>query len=464
MTRRAWLAAALSIVSAPWLVQAALGPRYGGELRVGALGSPPSTAPGLAVGPTARLVLGMVHETLLRAGDEGPRPGLADSWSSSADGREWTLALHPRLQFHDGAELTAADAARSIRRFLRSDSPAAAVLAHTLEGGTAFRAGEGDELAAVHVGHSGELRLRFRAPVAASGLLPLAAPAAAVVSERGAACGPFVPTVSNSDELLFVPFGSHVAGRPYLDRVAVRLLPEARRLVAEHRLGRIDVAVAGGAGLTHAPGVLLLVVDPSRAPFQSKELRLALAAAIDRRAMAGRMLRGAEPWHRLLPDAPTPGRDVPPTLDAGRVPRRWASTVTLAVDRTLPTLASQRVVAHLVDLGLTPAVRAVDPADVRRVPAELRLMLFEPELGDPVLAVHEAGSLLEPGAVPPAVFESDPATRLAMSLDMEERLRAHATLIPLARLSRSSEAAAHVRDARADGYTLRVEDAWTALP
>jgi ABC-type transport system substrate-binding protein len=445
-------------------VLAALGPRYGGELRIGALGAPPSTEARPAFGPTARLVLGMVHETLLRPGPDGPQPGLAESWTPNGDGKEWTLALHPRLQFHDGTDLTAADAARAVRRFLRGDSPAAAVLADGIDGGIAFRAGQSPDLPGVEAVDTREVRLRFRAPVAAWSLLPLASAAASVVSERGAACGPFVPTVSNGDEMLFVPFGAHVAGRPYLDRVAVRLVPETRRLTAERRLGRVDLAVGGGSGLVHAPGVLLLALDASRPPFDAKDLRAALSSAVDRESMAARMLPGAQPWHRLLPMADTPGQPGLTLAAHTRAPRPSSENVVLAVDRTLPPLASQRIVAHLADLGLTASVRAVEPGEVRRTAAEVRLLLFEPELAEPVLAVHEAASLFEPGAVPPAAFESDPGARHAMALELEERLRANGTLIPLARLSRSTEAAPHVRGARADAYTLRIEDAWTAVP
>lgn len=108
-----WVAA---LVAAPVLLFGALGPRYGGELRVGALGSAFSLEPRAAWGPTSRMVLGMVHETLFRSGPDGLRPALAETWTPSADNREWTLALFPRLRFHDGSPLTAADAVRSVRR------------------------------------------------------------------------------------------------------------------------------------------------------------------------------------------------------------------------------------------------------------------------------------------------------------------------------------------------------------
>ena len=46
------------------------------------------------------------------------QPALATSWSSSADARTWTFRLRDGVTFHNGAKLTSADVAWSIRRIL----------------------------------------------------------------------------------------------------------------------------------------------------------------------------------------------------------------------------------------------------------------------------------------------------------------------------------------------------------
>jgi hypothetical protein len=443
LTRRRALLVLL--LAAPVIVQAALGPRYGGELRIGAIGPSGSLDPHSAAGPTGRMLLAMVHETLVRAGADGPVPGLAETWVAGRDGRDWTLELAGSLQFHDGSEVTAADAVRAVQRFLRSGSPSAAVLAQSLEATEALDARR--------------IVLKFRVAVSPWSLLPLASPAAAVVSARGAACGPFVPSLTTGDELLFVAFGAHVRGRPYVDRARVRLVPEARRLLADRRLERVDLAV-GSPGRPHAPGLLVLALNTTRPPFDSRKRRLAVAAAIDRDALAGRTLVDALPWSRLLVDSDaTPA----PSIRAGRpeaAPRAPVALI-LAVDRTLPRLASQRIVAHLADIGLAPQVLPVDPETVRDVPADARLMLFEPELSEPVLALHELASIVETADVPVAAMEADPRARQAMALEIEQRLLGAAALIPLARLSRSTDAGPHVQGLRTEGHTVHVEDAWT---
>lgn len=59
---------------------------------------------------------GAIYETLTEIAPDGILRGeLAESWSVSEDGRSWTFALRRDVLFHDGAALTAEDAAASLR-------------------------------------------------------------------------------------------------------------------------------------------------------------------------------------------------------------------------------------------------------------------------------------------------------------------------------------------------------------
>jgi ABC-type transport system substrate-binding protein len=426
----------LLLALCPALLQGALGPRYGGEMRVGIVGPAPLLDPHAASGPAGRLLMALVHETLVRVGPDGVRPGLAESWSASVDGREWTLTLPARLRFHDGTELTSADAVRSLRRFLAGESPAGAELARRV-----------DDVEARDGLH---LTLRFRAPAASSGLLPLASLAAAVTSEKGAACGPFVAAGTSGDERVFVPFGEHVFGRPFLDRVRVRVLPDTRALIGARRLGQVDVAI-GAPGSPYPAGVLVLVLDPRRPPFDSIGLRTLVATAVDRDTLARRTLTGAQPWARLLPEGGTAAASPVRASASPRVPP--GTRIVLAVDPSLPPLASQRVVAHLAALGITAEVRTASPDSVRDAPADARLLIFEPELPDAWLGLQELGALV--GGPSPGASEPGDAPGL------ERRLLSSATLVPLARLARTTEIAPTVHGLDIRGYTTRLEDTWT---
>lgn len=58
-----------------------------------------------------------IMSRLVRPGLDGkPAPDLALSWSSNANGTEWTFKLRDRVKFHNGKPFTSADAAYSLRR------------------------------------------------------------------------------------------------------------------------------------------------------------------------------------------------------------------------------------------------------------------------------------------------------------------------------------------------------------
>jgi len=161
--------------------RSALGPRYGGELRIAVVEPATTVEPSVPRGLADRILAGLVHETLLGVDDEGrPRPALAQSWASAADGREWTLRLAPAT-FHDGTPVVSADAVRGLRRFLRSESVAAAHLARTLEGGDEYRRRGTEALPGLTTLDDARVVLRLRVATAVP-LAPLASPAAAYVT------------------------------------------------------------------------------------------------------------------------------------------------------------------------------------------------------------------------------------------------------------------------------------------
>lgn len=56
-----------------------------------------------------------VTETLMNAGDDGtPLPGLAASWTTSADGLVWRFQLRATARFHDGSAVTSAAVVRCL--------------------------------------------------------------------------------------------------------------------------------------------------------------------------------------------------------------------------------------------------------------------------------------------------------------------------------------------------------------
>jgi hypothetical protein len=375
----------------PIAALASFGPRYGGTLRVGLQGLPGTLGPQASPDAAGRLAQGLVHETLVRIGpDSALLPGLAASWSAA--GADWTLALPAGLTFHDGQSLTSLDCERSLRRFARSDSAAAAAFAAELLGGAPFRARTSDDLPGVAAPDPLHLVLRLGAPGEAP-LAPLASPGAAITSEAGAGAGPFQPTVRIPGRSLAVTaFAGHVRGRPFVD--AVLLSRPEHSLAAGLGAGELDLA-QGEEGPSTLAATLLLILDPAQAPFDRAETRRGVAAALEESDFSPLLPGSGRPRSLLV----RPGEPRPPLRLAGRWP--------LAVSQEVPQLLSQRLVALLQSFGLEASVTPLSPEGARES-RSARLLVFLPEVAAPSLVRAEVRSL---AGLPPLPPGPEPALR-----------------------------------------------------
>jgi ABC-type transport system substrate-binding protein len=461
------LAIAVLACLLPLLVDAALGPRYGGELTLGVVRLPRSWEPRAPHDLAERLVLSLVHETLVSVGPLGlPAPGLARSFGGAASGREWTLTLGENLFFHDGKPLTSKEAVESLRRFLRSPSVAAARLAEGLEGGTRFRSGASEELPGIGTPDASRIVLRYR-EASALPLAALASPAAAVTTPGGVASGPFVPAAPVSARgLVLSAFGAHVRGRPYVDRVHLLATPEPGALDAEFQAGRIGIAL-GSSGGTSLGATLLLVLDPQRPPFDRLEARAAVASTIDGRDLVKHLILGGDSTPCLLSPgllAPLPAPPPPPSE-----PRQVAATgaLVMRVGRDVAPLVSQRIVAYLGQLGLRVEAEPAEAATLLgRNEAHLRLLLWSPEVAEAGLALEELQALGPPlpeaaDALAAAARERDLDRRRPLLHRAESALRRQFVLIPLASAPIPFRSQRGVHGLRVDGGgRLLLEDAW----
>ncbi|MBI3932026.1 MAG: hypothetical protein HY317_01300 [Acidobacteria bacterium] len=450
---------ALVLLAAPAI--AALGPRYGGDLRVGLLDLPALSEPGVPRSREDRLVAGLLHETLVGTGTDGlPVPGLARGWTVTASGREWTLTLPAGLVFHDERPVGAEDAARSVRRFLRSGSRAAARLAESLDGGASYRTGAAPDVAGLaapdplHV----VLRLVEERPLP---LAPLAARAAAITSSAGAGCGPFVPTVATPGRWSLTAFGAHVRGRPYLDRLQLVAAADRAALGADLASGRVDAA-PGEPGVSSLAGTLLLVLDPSRPPFHRPDARAAVDAGLDRADLVRHFLPGGDAAPSLLVPGLLPPLGLgPPAPGAARSGR-----ITLVVAQDVPPRVSQRVVAHLGAAGLEVAVSALPPAEALKTPAQARLLLWSPEVPEAGLALAEMAALAPPvdaaeQALLAAARERNLDRRRVLLHRAEAALRENRVLVPLASAPVSVGVRPGLHGVSVDlGGRVLLEDAW----
>ncbi len=113
-----FLVGSLSLLMAFWLLNESTlveVPEEGGSMVEGVIGAPRFINPLLAISDTDRDLVALIYSGLLRKTAEGELiPDLAEHYTISKDGREYTFVLKDNLTWHDGIALSAADVAYTV--------------------------------------------------------------------------------------------------------------------------------------------------------------------------------------------------------------------------------------------------------------------------------------------------------------------------------------------------------------
>ncbi|AUG80572.1 peptide ABC transporter substrate-binding protein [Kitasatospora sp. MMS16-BH015] len=291
-------------------------PRRGGTLTVAA---GVDFTPSLLFAQSANtLVQRLVFNTLTRYDDQlKPQPELASSWQLAPDGKAVTFKLREDVKYHTGRPFTADDVIFAVKNL---QNPArSAQLRSTAAAITGFKK-NGDH----------ELTLELAHPV--SNLFDLfefmiiADPATvedAVAGKQLIGTGPFRFTKRSPGASLSFSRNEQYwnPGRPYLDGVEVRIIPQADSLLSSLRTGQShlsydvqgkDVAtLKDNAQFRITPydtgaGGYYIGVNVTAAQVGDKRVRQAIAWAVDRerlvqQALGGYGLASSAPWPKSSP-------------------------------------------------------------------------------------------------------------------------------------------------------------------
>ncbi|HUQ29998.1 MAG TPA: peptide ABC transporter substrate-binding protein [Candidatus Paceibacterota bacterium] len=92
-------------------------PAYGGSLTEGELGSPRFVNPLLAISDADRDLAALTYAGLMGLSDDGTvRPVLAENYTVSQDGKQYTVTLRPNAVFSDGTQVRADDVVFTIQK------------------------------------------------------------------------------------------------------------------------------------------------------------------------------------------------------------------------------------------------------------------------------------------------------------------------------------------------------------
>lgn len=313
----------------------------GGTLGVGALSPSTEVDPVAGFDGASIAVFQLVNEYLIwLEPDFTLRPQLAESWETSDDGTTWTVALREGVTFSDGTPFTSADVVASFARILAEES------------GSAARTAFDGVLAADGIEAADELTVTFalQRPYGDFPYLISAGTYNAVIlkadydggyTDSAIGTGPFTLTSYSAAE------GASFArnetywdtGKPYLDGVEIKFYQDLQAQFIGLQSGEIDTQVTSQVALltpldaddaftidaVDGTGVNVLTLRVDQPPFDVKEVRQAIATALDRDAIvttlsSGRNALGND--HLLAPAFPAAPTDIPQrSIDLDEVQR-----------------------------------------------------------------------------------------------------------------------------------------------
>ncbi len=257
-----------------------------------------------------------VVETLTFIDEKGEiRPGLAESWSASGDGKEYTLKLRKGVTFHDGTRLDAKAVKWNLDRLIDPNVKVPIRAPYPIE--------------KTDVVDPATVKVTLKRPSAPL-IGALSWTTSAIISPASAdkhgneyknithpvGTGPYVFKERRKGESLTVTkYGKYWGKKPYYDTVVFRIVPEAATRESLLLAGQVDlivlppVADLPALGRNSAVKVLLapsdrtifIALNTTRAPFTDPRVRQALNYAVDKSAIINNVLFGAaDPM-----DAPT---------------------------------------------------------------------------------------------------------------------------------------------------------------
>lgn len=294
------VAAAVALAASPLAAQE---PKRGGTLVMGQ-SVPTSQFNNAIASGTAVMVPGaqLFASPLMHDENWNPKPYLAESWEVSPDALSVTLRLRKDAVFHDGKPITSEDVAFSILA-IRDNHPFNSMLRPV-------------EAVETPDAHTAIIRLKTPHPAILYAMGPPLMPIlpkhiygdGKPIKQHPAntrdvvGSGPFrLVDVKPGDQFVLERFDKFfMPGKPYLDRVIVKVYPDSQTSILEFEAGRLHMQpffnrvlelerAKGNAqlGLTSngyeaVGGINWLLFNTKKKPFDDIRVRQAIAHAIDR--------------------------------------------------------------------------------------------------------------------------------------------------------------------------------------
>ncbi len=257
----------------------------------------------------------LVFNSLTRKDDKfNPVPDLAERIDPSPDQRTFTFYLRPKIKFHNGRLLSAADVKYTFETMLAKGFV------------SAKKAELAQVLSSIEVSPNNPMGVIFRCNAPCPSLPNLIIPVGIIPEGLGeqqakqpVGTGPFKFDFYREDqEIVLDANKEYFEGAPSVGRLSIRIVPDNSTRESEIRKGSADLAINADfdpvtvEGLQKAPGVKVDLIDGTNIShlginlsdpiLKDVRIRQALAYGIDRDAIIRDVLRGqARPASSILP-------------------------------------------------------------------------------------------------------------------------------------------------------------------
>ena len=297
-TFRAWLVLiVIAVLVGGGFSAAPAAPVTGSTLTLALFADPVSLDPHRSNDGPSNMMWHQIFNTLVDRDEKGNIiPALATKWQRIGD-RTWRFDLRQGVKFHDGTEMTAEDVKFSLERLINpaTRSPAAFLLT---------------VLDRVDVESRYQVRLILKNPFAPllfhlmhkpTSIVPAAAVRASAdeFARRPIGTGPYkFASYTRGDRLELTRNADYWGGAPKLERIVVRIVPDASTAIAElesggvagvfnvppHEVARLQRNRSLAVQVVPSHRITALVLNVDRPPFNDRRVRQAASYAIDRKA------------------------------------------------------------------------------------------------------------------------------------------------------------------------------------